>query len=328
MWRAGTVSELFRLRELGLSVEEEKEVEAFIVKHPRKVALVCDGLDEGSVDEDSFLWRVLTRECLPGLRVIVTSRPCAAVSNLSMAGAFDRHLQLFAFNAASVRTFVVKYLGEGEGEKMLLQLAKRPAMSSLMHTPFFALLICEQFKNAGQLPQRRSDIFSSVTLRVVQRYAKRQGLKSTFKCAEKAPGELFNKLLEVGKVAFDRLKRKDLSYFELEDEDLSSEAVELGFLEHVQSTSLSEEGPVRFSAPNITRVPGCSVRLQGSVEESRRRGEVGEQARVWSRSRSFEHVLGVCGRSTGQRPPRGTFLRHRWDRHANSDQKHAGTCHS
>ena len=43
-----------------------------------------------------------------------------------------------------------------------------------------------------------------------------------------------------GKVAFDRLKNKDLSYFQLDEEDLSPEAVELGFLEHVQPTSLSE----------------------------------------------------------------------------------------
>ena len=38
-------------------------------------------------------------------------------------------------------------------------------------------------------------------------------------------------------MAFERLKRKDLSYFELDDEDLSPEAVALGFLEHMQSTS-------------------------------------------------------------------------------------------
>ena len=246
VWSAGTVSELFKLRRIGLSTAEEKEVEGFITEHPAQVALVCDGLDEGSVDKDSFLWSVLCGECLAGLRIVVTSRPCAAVTDLSQDGAIDRHLQLFGFNQESVHVFVIKYLGEGKGKKMLSQLAQSPSISSLMHTPFFALLICEQFKEESRLPRRRSDIFNSVTLRVVQRFAKQQGLKATFKSVEKAPGQLFEKVLEVGKVAFDRLKRKDLSYFELDDGDLSEEAIGLGFLEHAQAMSLSEEDQYGF----------------------------------------------------------------------------------
>ena len=246
VWRAETVSELFRLQRLGLTPDEEKDVQAFIIEHPRQVALVCDGLDEGSVDKDSLLWDILSRQCLPGLRIVVTSRPCTAVSDLSQDGAFDRHLQLFGFNQENVHAFVVKYLGEEEGQRMLAQLTSNPAISSLMHTPFFALLVCEQFKEVGRLPQRRSDIFSNVTLRIVQRHAKRHRAKATFKSLEAAPGELFQKVLEVGKVAFDRLKRKDLSYFKLSDEDLSPEAVELGFLEHTQATSLSEEDQYGF----------------------------------------------------------------------------------
>ena len=41
VWSAGTVSELFKLRRLGLSTAEEKDVEAFITEHPAQVALVC-----------------------------------------------------------------------------------------------------------------------------------------------------------------------------------------------------------------------------------------------------------------------------------------------
>ena len=246
VWRAETVSELFKLRRLGLNADGEKDVEEFIIEHPKQVALVCDGLDEGSVDKDSLLWDILSRQCLPGLRIVVTSRPCTAVSDLSQDGAFDRHLQLFGFNQENVHAFVVKYLGEEEGQRMLAQLTSNPAISSLMHTPFFALLVCEQFKEVGRLPQRRSDIFSNVTLRIVQRHAKRHRAKATFKSVEAAPGELFQKVLEVGKVAFDRLKRKDLSYFKLSDEDLSPQAVELGFLEHTQATSLSEEDQYGF----------------------------------------------------------------------------------
>ena len=108
----------------------------------------------------------------------------------------------------------MKYLGEHEGNVMCSQLAAQPSVTSTnAHPRFFALLICEQFKETREVPQRRSDIFSSVTLRVAQRSAKRQGLKSSFKCLDRAPTKLIEHVLEVGKLAFDRLKRKDLAYF-------------------------------------------------------------------------------------------------------------------
>ena len=246
VWHAKTISDLFQLRELGLSAAQEVEVEKFICTHPSHFALVCDGLDEGQVDESSFLWRVMSGTSLRGLRVIITSRPCSAVSDLSDGGAINRHVQLFGFSKENVREFVIKYLGETQGAEMLSQLAKQPSISSLMHTPFFALLVCEQFKEEGQIPETRSGIFSSVTLRLVQRYARRLNLKAKFKRIEKAPGMLYKHVLEVGRVAFDRLKRKDLSYFELDEEDLPAEAVGLGFLEHMHATSLSEEDQYGF----------------------------------------------------------------------------------
>ena len=246
VWRAKTVSEIFRLRELALTAEQSKEVEEFVRKHPKHVALVCDGLDEGSVDEDSFLWRIMSGTSLRGLRVIITSRPCLSVSDLSFSGSIQLHVQLFGFSKENVQEFVVKYLGDLRGQEMLSQLEDQPAVMSLMHTPFFAVLICDQFQEAGQLPRRRIDIFSSVALRVVRRFAKRRGLPSNFKHVEKAPEELYKLVLEVGKVAFEGLKRKDLSYFELGDEGLSSEAVELGFLEQVQATSSSSEDRYGF----------------------------------------------------------------------------------
>ena len=240
VWKAKSISELFQLEDFGLSNADEAGVQAFIAQQPERVVLVCDGLDEGSIDESSFLWRIMTGKSLRGMRVIVTSRPCSAVTSQSECGAIHRHVQMTGFSKENVDEFVVKYLGESQGREMLSQLAEQSLVVSLMHTPFFALLICEQFKEAGQLPRRRSDVFSSVTLRLVQRFAKRRGMRTAFKRLEKAPGKLFEHVLEVGKMAFDRLKNKDLSYFELEEEDLSPEAVELGFLEHVQATSLSE----------------------------------------------------------------------------------------
>ena len=237
VWQAKSITELFQIEELGLSSAEEAEVKAFIAQNPGRVGLVCDGLDEGCVDEGSFLWRVMAGKSLRGLCVIITSRPCTAVRHLSQSGAIHRHLQMSGFSRENVDVFVRKYLGDQRGKEMLSLLAEHPSVVSLMHTPFFAVLICEQFDKKGQLPQSRTSLFSNMALRMVQRCAKSRGMKDSFRSLEKAPGELYEQVLELGKVAFERLKRKDLSYFELDDEDLSPEAVHLGFLEHVQASS-------------------------------------------------------------------------------------------
>ena len=314
MWKARSISELFQLEEFGLSSAEEAGVQAFIAQKPDRVVLVCDGLDEGSVDEGSFLWRVMTGKYLRGLRVIITSRPCSAVTRLSESGAIHRHVQMTGFSEENVAEFALKYLGEMQGREMLSQLAEQPSVASLMHTPFFALLICEQFKEVDQLPRRRSDVYGSVTLRLVQRSAKRRGLRAAFKRLEKAPGKLCEHVLELGKVAFDRLKNKDLSYFELEEEDLSPEAIELGFLEHMQArTQVIVRGrPVRIPAFDSAGVLSSAVRLQRGGEKGRRCVEVGRGTGLWTRSRSFEHVLGVCGRPVGQRSSRGALCGHCW----------------
>ena len=191
VWKARSISELFQLEEFGLSSAEEAGIQAFIAQQPEHVVLVCDGLDEGSVDEGSFLWRIMIGKNVRGLRVIITSRPCSAVTSLSESGAIHRHVQMTGFSRENVDEFVVKYLGESQGREMLSQLAEQSSVASLMHTPFLALLICEQYKEVGQLPHRRSDVFSSVTLRLVQRFAKRRGFRATFKHLEKAPGKLF-----------------------------------------------------------------------------------------------------------------------------------------
>ena len=221
-------------------------VRDFIAKDPSQVVLVCDGLDEGCADESSLLWRVMVGNSFRGMRVIVTSRPCSTLSSLSQSGAVHRHVQMCGFSEKNVEEFAVKYLGEQRGEEMISQLPVQPSVASLMHTPFFALLICEQFKETDELPRRRSDIFCSATLRVVQRFAKSRGMNSSFRHLKNAPAKLYERVLEVGKVAFDRLNRKDLSYFEVQDEDLSPEAVQLGFLEHVQATSPSRANQLGF----------------------------------------------------------------------------------
>ena len=137
VWRARNVTELFQLEELGLNTDEVAGVKDFIAKHPERVALVCDGLDEGSVDEGSFLWRVMIGRSLRGLHVIITSRPCSAVRSLSESGAIHRHVQMCGFSEENVHEFAGKYLGQSLGNEMHRQLVEQTVCGLADANPLF-----------------------------------------------------------------------------------------------------------------------------------------------------------------------------------------------
>ena len=81
-----------------------------------------------------------------------------------------------------------------------------------MHTPFFALLICEQFKEASFHDEGVK--FSAVSHEVLPSASPSDKVWQLTARVWTLPGQLLENGFDVGKVAFDRLKKKDLSYFE------------------------------------------------------------------------------------------------------------------
>ena len=169
-------------------------------------------------------------------------------------------------------------------------------------------------------------MFSSVTLRVAQRFAKRHGLKSSFKRLDKAPTKLFEQVLEVAKVAFDRLKRKDLSYFELDNEDVSPEAVQLGFLEHVQATSSAKADQYGFRHLTVQEYLAALYASTVVLKKAEDVAALVAQLGCGTEAGHLNTFWGVCCRTAGERPLRGAVLCHRRNRHANRDRKCTVQC--
>ena len=89
MWQGNLLPDLLQLARLNFNVKEQEEVVQFITNHPDQVAIVCDDLDEGDVDEfkGSLMWSlyILQGNCVgvsSRLRLVVTTRPCSAASNI------------------------------------------------------------------------------------------------------------------------------------------------------------------------------------------------------------------------------------------------------
>ena len=183
VWQAKTLAELLKLADLHLSTKEQDEVIQFITNHPEQVVIICDGLDEGSIDESSLLWRLLQGKYAgapSSLRVIMTTRPCQAAGSISQSIAY-RGVEVVGFTKEDAALFACKYLGKETGEKLMSILDKQPAVADMIHAPLFCLLVCDLFQEEQGLPSRRTELFEEILVTLLHRYAKAHSLEEPFR---------------------------------------------------------------------------------------------------------------------------------------------------
>ena len=251
VWKAKTLADLLGLAELHLSTREQDEIVHFITNHPDKVAIVCDGLDEGSINESSLLWRILQGKCvgIPStLRVVVTTRPCKAAGDISQSINY-RGVEIVGFTKEDVALFARKYLGQNAGDKLVSLLEKQPEIGGMLHAPLFCLLVCDLFQEEQDLPSRRTELFEKILVALLHRYAKAHSLEEPFQDWADAPASLRKMVIGLGKVAFEGLKEKQL-YFtdvELKKAGMPAAALELGLLTKSESTKFWKRDEYAFS---------------------------------------------------------------------------------
>ena len=251
VWQAKTLTDLLKLSALGLSPEEQEEVRQFVTNHPDKVVIVCDGLDEGTVDESSLLWSLLQANSIgipSSLRVVVTTRPCIAAGDLSQSTSYQG-VEVVGFTKKDIGLFARKYLGEEASKKLLSLLDKQPSIASMMHAPLFCLLVCDLSNDDEELPSRRTEIFQKIVVALLRRYAKVQGLKVPFQDLTNAPASLKELVIGLGKVAFQGLQKKQLYFTDVEliKAGMPLEALELGLLVKSESTNFCKRDEYTFS---------------------------------------------------------------------------------
>ena len=177
--KAESLDELFflQLRSLGFDTEEAKEVSVQLCRSLdiSRLCLVFDGLDECRLNSCSpFVRDLLLREAVPRMHVIVTSRPCPDANELKQTGAYTRHLEVAGFSVEKVHEYVLKALGKDRGEEMLKELENNSEMASLMSTPLFAALACQQFKHGQGVPRGACSLFSVMVCSICEKKAGRR----------------------------------------------------------------------------------------------------------------------------------------------------------
>ena len=240
------VRELLGLNALRMTEEQRQAVEDYVHDNPQRICLVLDGLDETRLSHCSqFVSDIIKGKALKGLRLIITSRPCGDVFNLTEDKQHDRRVELIGFRCDDVETYIRKVLNAEEAQELLKKVRDYPQVMSLMTTPVLAYEICKVFHLRKEVPMCVSDLFQMMILRLAERNSEGRSYRSW----DDVPDHIQVPVLKLGKFAFQELLAQRLVFTEKEvlNESILRDALEMGLLVACDRLSANHEKQYRFS---------------------------------------------------------------------------------
>ena len=258
-WKAKDLVEVFGLGRYGLTEVEQKEVVSYMCDHSEEILLVADSLDEADVDKRSLLWRILCGKCqdLPKLHVIICSRPCEKTLWLSKHGLFSRRLEVVGFTEEKIGQFVDAFFSRSppKAHDLQMQLASRPKVRSLMHTPLLATMICRLFQLEKALPSTHTGVYQAAILAMLQQTTEREMEEIPDSILDSlSPPALQEAVEKLCKLAYEGLAEKKVVFkkSELRAASCLGTTVELGFLSSAPSVSIAGHGEDAYSFQHHT----------------------------------------------------------------------------
>ena len=258
-WKAKDLVEVFGLGRYGLTEVEQKEVVSYMCDHSEEILLVADSLDEADVDMRSLLWRILCGKCqdLPKLHVIICSRPCEKTLWLSKHCLFSRRLEVVGFTEEKIGQFVNAFFSRSpqKAHDLQMQLASRPKVRSLMHTPLLATMICRLFQLEKALPSTQTSVYQSAILAMLQQTTEREMEEIPDSILDDLSSPALQEAVEnLCKLAYEGLAEKKVVFkkSELRAAGCLGTAVELGFLSSAPSVSIAGRGEDAYSFQHHT----------------------------------------------------------------------------
>ena len=240
------VRDLMGLSALDLTEMQRQEVEKFVHANPQRVCVVLDGLDETRLSKCSqFMSDVITGKVLKGLRLIITSRPCGDIFQLTDSRQHDRKVELVGFRPKDVKTYIRKHLNAKEAAELLQKVREHPHVMSMMSTPVLAYEICKLYHVRNEVPTCVSDIFKMMIVRL----AELRSDGETYNNWDEVPAKFRKPILSLGKFAFKKLRGQRLVFSEqeLRSHSVLRDAVILGLLVACDRSASERVKQWRFS---------------------------------------------------------------------------------
>ena len=208
----------------------------------RNVILLFDGLDEVSFESGPIL-DVVYAKCYPGLKIIVTCRPHAA---LGISLTTDSEIRLKGFNEAQAKHYVDMYfhkkfsgtpkVAQSKSNKAWKQIESSPDLLEMATNPSMLQLMCVIYCETGRMGKDRATLFRDYTFYLLNQYH----LKSTGKTeTTNTLNQIYkDTLIKIGHLALRGLQQSHLQLVFTKDEVMESVGdviFEMGFLTEIPS---------------------------------------------------------------------------------------------
>ena len=208
----------------------------------RNVVLLCDGLDEVSFESGPIL-DVVYAKCYPGLKIIVTCRPHAA---LGISLITDSEIRLKGFNEAQAKHYVYMYFhkkfggtpkeAQSKSNKAWKQIESSPDLLEMSTNPSMLQLMCVIYCETGRMGKDRATLFRDYTFFLLNQYhLKSTGTTETTNTLNQIYKDT---LIKIGHLALRGLQQSHLQLVFTKDEVMESVGdiiFEMGFLTEIPS---------------------------------------------------------------------------------------------
>ena len=208
----------------------------------RNVILLCDGLDEVSFESGPIL-DVVYAKCYPGLKIIVTCRPHAA---LGISLTTDSEIRLKGFNMAQAKHYVDMYfhkkfsgtpkVAQSKSNKAWKQIESSADLLEMSTNPSMLQLMCLIYCETGRMGKDRATLFRDYTFYLLNQYH----LKSTGKTeATNTLNQIYkDTLIKIGHLALQGLQQSHLQLVFTKEEVMECVGdviFKMGFLTEIPS---------------------------------------------------------------------------------------------
>ena len=208
----------------------------------RNVILLCDGLDEVSFESGPIL-DVVYAKCHPGLKIIVTCRPHAA---LGISLTTDSEIRLKGFNEDQAKHYVDMYfhkkfigtpkVAQSKSNKAWKQIESSPDLLEMSTNPSMLQLMCLIYCETGRMGKDRATLFRDYTFYLLNQYhIKQTGKTASTKILEQIYKDI---LIKIGHLALQGLQQSHLQLVFSKDEVMESVGdivFQMGFLTEIPS---------------------------------------------------------------------------------------------
>ena len=199
------------------------------------VLFIFDGWDElpQNAAGRSIITDILNSTKLHRCSVIITSRPIASMSLLSM---INSRIEILGFTKKELQQYFAGCLDNDNSKVMLLQqrIQENPVVAGSCYLPLNASILVHLFKCGNQLPKTQFDIFSALICNCIFRHLKKSTSCqiSALESLDKLPQSVADPFKRICEIAYEGIMQEKIT-FDLED-DFNT----LGLLQGVESFAI------------------------------------------------------------------------------------------